>query len=342
MHEQGDVSAGGSAMSSMCRRCVLSAQVPGVALDDQGVCSVCREYDEHRAVYDRYFGTESDLWQLLDAARRGARSEQDVALMYSGGKDSTYVLCRLVERGYRVLAITFDNGYVPRACFDNIARVCAHTGVESLVLSLAGGAMNRVFQLSLRHDADVCTGCFRALTARGTEAAHARGIPVVMTGLSRGQIFETKVHPLLQGGVAAPDDIDRCLAELRELYHARGDEVGRLIGDQELAHERALARLRFVDFFRYSVASKSDVMALISARLPFWSKPDNVGSCSSNCMINDVGIAAHLRERGYHSYAVAASWDIRFGHATRAQALAEIEAPLDRERIRRILRVIGR
>ncbi|HSK01576.1 MAG TPA: hypothetical protein VK932_10065 [Kofleriaceae bacterium] len=326
-------------MPQICSRCVLSDRVPGVGFAPDGVCSVCREYDAGRAAYDAYFGAEAELWQLLDAARPAA-GEHDVALMYSGGKDSTYVLCRLVERGYRVLAITFDNGYIPRACFDNIARVCAALAVPSLVLSLEKRAMDRVFKLSLDADADVCTGCYRALTARGTEAALGRGIPVVMTGLSRGQIVETKLHALVRDGVRDPDELDACLAELRKLYHARGGEVARLVGDGALAAGGGLDRVRFVDFFRYAAVTKDDIMALLTARLPFWSKPDNVGSCSSNCMINDVGIAAHLDRRGYHGYAVAASWDIRLGHADRAHALAELEAPLDRERIRRILRVI--
>ncbi|MEJ7599831.1 MAG: hypothetical protein WKG01_18140 [Kofleriaceae bacterium] len=297
---------------------------------------MCREYDRQRASYDAYWRPESELWEQLAATPRS--STHDVALMYSGGKDSSYVLCRLVEHGVRVLAITFDNGYIPRACFDNIERVCGELGVESLVLSLHKPVMDRVFKLSLAADADVCTGCYRALSARGTETAIERGIPVVMTGLSRGQIVETKLDALLRDGVA-PLELEACLVELRKLYHAKPGEVGELIGDHALA-ERA-DHIRFVDYFRYSTATKDEIMAVIATRLPFWSKPGNVGGCSSNCMINDVGIAAHLDRRGYHSYAVASSWDIRFGHETRDHALAEIGAPLDRERIRRILRVVN-
>lgn len=327
-------------MPRICSRCVLSDHVPGVALAADGVCSVCREYDAERAAYDAYFRAEAELWRLLDAAAAPRAGEHDVALMYSGGKDSTYVLCRLIERGYRVLAITFDNGYIPRACFDNIERACAALGASSLVLSLDKRAMDRVFKLSLDADADVCTGCYRALSARGTEAAIARGIPIVITGLSRGQIVETKLHALVQGGVRDPDEIDAYLAEFRRLYHGKGGEIAALVGDAALATSPAADRVRFVDFFRYAAATQEEIMSLITAQLPSWSKPDNVGSLSSNCMINDVGIAAHLDRRGYHGYAVTASWDIRFGHATREHALADLEAPLDRERIRRILRVI--
>jgi hypothetical protein len=200
--------------------------------------------------------------------------------------------------------------------------------------------MDRVFKLSLDADADVCTGCYRALSARGTQTAISRGIPIVMTGLSRGQIFETKVHALMRDGVRDPDEIDAYLAEFRKLYHSKSGEVGQLIGDQTLVEQSGFAAVQFLDFFRYSAATKEEVMSLLTTRLAFWSKPENVGSCSSNCMINDVGIAATLDRRGYHSYAVSASWDIRFGHETRAHALSEIEAPLDRDRIRRILRVI--
>jgi hypothetical protein len=289
---------------------------------------------------EQYFADEDALWRLLDTARARATGDHDVLLMYSGGKDSTYVLGRLVERGYRVLAVTFDNGYVPEACFANIRTTCAALGVESLVLELGKPRMNRVFKLSLERDADVCTGCYRALTARGTETALARGIPIVMTGLSRGQIFETKLLPLIAEGIDDVDELETCLALMRRAYHARGDEVGELVGDTALANHAGFDALQFVDFFRYSAVPKQAIEAFIAERLPAWSKPDNVGSCSSNCMINDVGIAVHLDRRGYHSYAVSVSAEIRFGHETREHALAELDAPLDRERIKKILRVI--
>src|SRR5207244_2416602 len=103
----------------------------------------------------------------------------DCLLLYSGGRDSTYVLYRLVDLGLRVLALTFDNGYIPAGCFENIQHVCEGLGVESTIVRVEQSKMDRVFALSLAQHATVCSGCFRALTSRSTEIALARKIPAV-------------------------------------------------------------------------------------------------------------------------------------------------------------------
>src|SRR5438477_3399592 len=134
----------------MCKRCVLSTVVPQTTLAPSGICNVCREYDENKAPYESYFKTEKELEALLHHARRGD-SRHDVLLMYSGGKDSTYVLYRLVkDLKLRVLAVTFDNGYIPPGCFDNIAGVCGQLGVDSLVVSVAKEKMDEAFQAGLK------------------------------------------------------------------------------------------------------------------------------------------------------------------------------------------------
>lgn len=324
----------------MCRQCVLTTAVPRVTLDDDGVCSVCREYEARKATYDAYFRTEDDL-RVLFGKTHDSSAPFDVLLMYSGGKDSTYVLCRLVEMGLRVLAVTFDNGYVPRQCFDNIERVCTNLGVESLIVGADRKVMDEVFAESLRADATVCTGCFRGLTARGTEIAVARRIPIVMTGLSRGQIYDTKVHQLVSNGVTDADQIDALLHVFREGYHRQNDKIASLIQDRAVADPKAFKATQFIDFFRYSPVKKTDILALIAERTPFWKLPQNVGGCSSNCLINDVGIQVHLEKRGYHNYAIPASWDIRFGHITRADALAEVSELPDEPKVRQILKVLN-
>lgn len=319
-----------------CQRCVLTTNVPGVTLDDEGVCSVCREYDDHRDVYDAYFKTEDDLVELLRQTHN-PDGQYDVLLMYSGGKDSTFVLNKLVDMGQRILAVTFDNDYVPKDCFENIRGVCEDAGVDSLILSLDRKTMDRVFASSLRTDSEVCTGCFRALTARGTEVAIEKNIPIVMTGLSRGQIFDTKVHQFMAAGKTDVDEIDRWLRAFRRRYHEQQDDIAELIHDQAAADVEAFEKTHFIDFFRYCKVTKQDIVQLIKERNPAWRKPENVGGCSSNCMINDVGIKVFTETKGYHNYAVPAAWDIRFGHETRDEVLADLETDLDDARINGIL-----
>lgn len=322
---------------TICERCVLSDSVPDVSIGADGVCSLCREYEGQKDTYDGYFRSEEDLLELLRTAHN-PKGEYDVLLMYSGGKDSTYVLYRLLEMGQRILALTFDNGYIPAACFENIRGVCGDAGVESLIVRHERAVMDRVFANSLREQSAVCTGCFRALTARGTEVAVEKDIPIVMTGLSRGQMFHEKVHQLVSRGKTDGDEIDRWLRVFRRRYHERNDEIAQLIQDRALHDVGAFERILFVDFFRYSDVAKTEIVRLIEERAPFWRKPENVGGCSSNCMINDVGIKVFQETKGYHYYAAPVAWDVRFGHLSRAEALEELRSELDEDRVQGILK----
>ncbi len=328
------------AMGSLCSKCVLTDVIPGIVLDDAGVCSACRAYEMQAASYERYFGTEADLEARLSSLVNSS-ADYDVLLMYSGGKDSTYVLYCLVDMGLRVLALTFDNGFIPQACFDNIRGVCGDLGVTSEIVSVPRANMNAVFARDLTENSAVCGGCFRALTARGSEMAIEKRIPVMMTGLSRGQICATKLQPLIAMGLTDPADMERYLRTMREAYHAKRDAIGTLVQDRALADRDAFRRVDFIDFYRYCAATKQDVVDLITARAPFWRKPENVGGCSSNCAINDVGIYVHMKEKGFHAYAPPTSWEVRLGHLTRDEALQELDEDIDPRRVQSIMNAIG-
>ncbi|MCK7494593.1 MAG: hypothetical protein MZW92_28060 [Comamonadaceae bacterium] len=82
-----------------CVRCGLPSNFPRVAFDADGVCGLCRSYEaieDHARVYWR---TMDDLRALFEESRRAHPSGYDCLMLYSGGKDSTYALCRLVELG---------------------------------------------------------------------------------------------------------------------------------------------------------------------------------------------------------------------------------------------------
>ena len=49
----------------------------------------------------------------------------------------------------------------------------------------------------------------------------------------------------------------------------------------------------------------------------------------------------HKARRGYHNYALPCSWDVRLGHKTREQALAEMDDQIDPGTVDRILRETG-
>ncbi|MEM8961817.1 MAG: amino acid adenylation domain-containing protein [Acidobacteriota bacterium] len=312
----------------------------GVAeIGEDGLCGECRAFEGYRDKVADYFGDEVALRAILDTARARRGSEGfDCMSLLSGGKDSTYVLCRLVDMGYRVLAFTLDNGFLSDQAKGNIRRVTDHLGVEHVFGSTA--AMNEIFVDSLKRFSNVCQGCFKTIYTLAVQLAVARNIPFIVTGLSRGQLFETRLTRELFtdldfDGAA----IDHMVLEARKAYHRTDDAVSRLLDVSVFADDSVFERVRFVDFFRYTDVPLDAMLAELDRRVP-WVRPTDTGR-STNCLINDVGIFVHKKERGFHNYAVPYAWDVRMGHKTRDEALAELDDELDLEQIESMLDEIG-
>src|SRR6185503_12956130 len=85
-----------------CAVCGIPSRYPGISFDAAGVCDLCRFYQTHQKQIGRYFQTLDDLRRLFVAAASEKTGQHDCLLLYSGGKDSTYVLYRLVDLGLKV------------------------------------------------------------------------------------------------------------------------------------------------------------------------------------------------------------------------------------------------
>jgi amino acid adenylation domain-containing protein len=320
-----------------CIRCLLPSNYPDIHFDGKGVCNICRKYEEYEEYAKGYFKKMDDFCRLIEKARKTCVGAYDCLLLYSGGKDSSYVLYRLVDMGLKVLTFTFDNGYISDTAFENIKRITSNLNVDNIICKTNN--MPEIFLESLEFDQTVCTGCFKALTTISTRIAYEKGINVIITGLSRGQIFDTKLHTLFNQSIFDTKKIEEKLLLFRKMYHARNDRVSRLL-DIDLPDD-LFESLHFVDFFRYDDITVCKIKEYLRIKDKCWSQPEDTGFCSTNCIINDVGIYVHLNNKGYHNYAAPLSWDIRLGKNTREEGLHELFFEADRLRIHKILNELG-
>ena len=259
-------------------------------------------------------------------------------MLYSGGKDSTYALAKLVEMGLSVYAFTLDNGFLSDGAKTNIAKVTGELGVD--VEFATTEAMNAIFKDSLMRFANVCNGCFKTIYTLSMTRARELGIPIIVTGLSRGQMFETRLtEEMFEGEGRTPEEIDAAVLSARKTYHRVADEVTRSLDVTAFEDDTIFDEVRFVDFYRYCDAELSEMYDYLRREVP-WVRPEDTGR-STNCLINDVGIYVHKRERGYHNYALPYSWDVRMGHKTREAAQQELDDDIDHERVEEILREVG-
>ena len=323
-----------------CQRCGLPSNYPDAVFDKAGVCQQCIEFDAWQQKADRYFKTMDDLRSLFDdsRARQATDSEYDCLALLSGGKDSTYALCRLVEMGLKVLAFTLDNGYISQGAKDNINRVVATLNVDHIYGSTP--AMNAIFVDSLKRHANVCNGCFKTIYTLSVQTAKEHRIPYIVTGLSRGQFFETRLtEELFSAPQVDVELVDLTILDARKAYHRVDDAVSQLMDVEVFKDDRIFEEVQFVDFYRYCPVELDEMLAYLNERVP-WIRPGDTGR-STNCLINDVGIHFHKKRRGFHNYAFPYSWDVRMGHKTRDAALAELDDEIDEGNVLRILDEIG-
>lgn len=73
----------------------------------------------------------------------------------------------------------------------------------------------------------------------------------------------------------------------------------------------------------------------------YWETPEDTGFCSSNCVINDVGIFIQCKARGYDNYTYSDSWEVRTGHITLEDLNKDKESAFDTVKIERILNELG-
>ncbi|UCH95356.1 MAG: amino acid adenylation domain-containing protein [Candidatus Aminicenantes bacterium] len=321
-----------------CTTCLIPANYPGIYFEEKGMCNICREYESYKNKALKYFKTPKDFELVVEKAQKTKRSEYDCLMLYSGGKDSSYVLHRLVEMGLKVLAFTFDNGYISDMAFENIKRTTELLKVKSNIMDF--GAMKEIFVESLWSDYNVCNGCFKAVNTFGTKIAHEHDINLVVSGLTRGQIFDIKLHGLFKLGIFNEETIDERLKLFRKNYHSMTHRTSRLI-DEKIT-DKMLDNIYFSDYFRYDGISTSEIFEYLKAKDPGWVRPRDTGASSSNCIINDVGIYVHLKDKGFHFYSAQLSWDCRLGTITREEGVEEITGfKVDYPTAHKVLNEIG-
>jgi len=322
-----------------CKTCLIPVNYPGgIHFDEKWICDICREFENYKDKALAYFKTMAEFEKMVKKARLTKRSEYDCLMLYSGGKDSSYVLHRLVEMGLKVLSFTFDNGYISETAFENIARTTKFLNVDHIVLD--SPAMKEIFVESLWSDYNVCNGCFKAVNTFGTMLAHQHNINLVVSGLTRGQIFDIKLHGLFKLGIFDEDEIEERLTLFRKNYHSMSHRTSRLIGVE--ISDRMLEQITFCDFFRYDNISTVEIFEYLQEKDKGWVRPTDTGSSSSNCIINDVGIYVHLKDKGCHFYGPQLSWDGRLGTITREERIKEITGlKVDFDNTRRVLNEIG-
>lgn len=322
-----------------CIKCGLASNFPNTTYSLAGVCSHCQAFDKYRDVIEEYFGSIDELRLVVGHMKAASHPKYDCVVALSGGKDSAYALGRIVDLGTRVLAFTLDNGYISAEAKQNIDRVVGRLGVDHRYLSTP--FIKEILVDSLRRHSNICNGCFKTIYTLAINLAQEVGVKYVVMGLSRGQLLETRLAALFRAPTFDDTVFTRNLVDARKIYHRIDDAVSRLLDTTWVKNDEVIENIQFIDFFRYCDATRQEVYDYVQTRFD-WRRPTDTGR-STNCLLNDVGIYFHKKERGYHNYSLPYSWDVRLGHIPLEVARRELddESEVDSAKVGDLIKDLG-
>jgi hypothetical protein len=186
-----------SRLAPRCRRCALSSRRE--PLDGQGLCGPCRTAAASARTAAAGAGRvdrSPPLHRLLTAYQGRGTGSHDALLLFSGGKDSVYMLKRIRDEHplLRVLALSIDNTFMSPIARDNIDRLIARIDVDHIMVRHSRAFMAQLFRYCLTHlnadggygTVDFSDGELILDTARRVAAEQA--IPLILCGYSRYQV----------------------------------------------------------------------------------------------------------------------------------------------------------
>lgn len=166
-----------------CVRCILPQSLPSAKLDHEGVCNLCRTYEQKSQEWKKKREDRQKQFNALVVRVKNLQRPYDCLVPLSGGKDSTYALyyCSVVQ-GLKCLCVTFDNGYLSDQARVNIDKALSVTGADHMYYRFNRETMLDLYRLSIEKCGNFCQVCMRGIDTSIDAALRAFNIPMVVHG----------------------------------------------------------------------------------------------------------------------------------------------------------------
>ncbi len=212
-----------------CVKCVNNDHViPGLEFDENGVCALCQCHENVPDKEVEFFvgGNTITDDELLELKKRN-RSAFDVLVLYTGGKDSSYLLWHLSKKlGLNVLACTWDMPFTNKTAWENMkAAQKKLPGVEWIVRTVNRDRMKPALRELVKRFGGPCICPFMAY-ALFYPVACSEKIPVIMDGIESSQtnLFKALAPPVAVGQ-EPPSDDERTLRFLNNIARPKTGKI---------------------------------------------------------------------------------------------------------------------
>lgn len=254
----------------------------------------------------------------------------DVLMAYSGGKDSTYTMMLLKNKyKLRILALSFDNGFISETARTNIRNVTDSLGVDHVFFKPRWQLLKKIFNAaidqelyskkSLERASTMCTSCIGLVKAICLKSAIEKNIPMIGFGWSPGQA------PIESSIMKNNPALSRMSQQT--ILNPMKSIVGEEIGDYFLS-ENNFAETDKFPFNVHPMAWEfyNENMILQEIAKYGWTPPHDTDSNSSNCLLNAFANDVHIKRYGFHPYVWEIANMVRDGVMGREEGYSKIYA----------------
>lgn len=333
----------------ICTRCILPDSIPGITFNNAGVCNLCQAEEANHAPREKP-GEQG----FLDALAPRRRSDAyDCLCLYSGGKDSTFMLYLLSKvMKLRVLAMTLDNWFISPQTYTNINRTLQKLGnVDHLMVKPSWSTVQKMFQAGFSFQrgtqlgdkaymmGHACYSCFGLICIHAGQIATNKGIRNIVLGTTPGQLTQKSVDRPGERFESASEGFRSTIWPLMKEMARRDDSFRHWTRLSPLRFIRA-RRLRMVPLYEYVSYNEADIYRTVESELG-WVRPKDTDSCSTNCQLNAVGIHVHRKLYQISPYTIPLAHDVRIGLLDRQEALDAVNAPVNAKIVTRIAAQLG-
>jgi len=171
-----------------CKRCLLPEGKFNVALNDSGICNYCDYFERNKTAILDVSSRKHMLAKRFEKYR--GKYQYDAVVGLSGGKDSTYVLCQIVNKyKLKVAAVTYDNGFLTDFAKESIKNTVSKLGVDHYYYKPNWDTHRKFYKTTVRKLFNPCIACAIGGYFLAIKACCENKIPFFIHGRTPFQMY---------------------------------------------------------------------------------------------------------------------------------------------------------
>jgi tRNA(Ile)-lysidine synthase TilS/MesJ len=252
----------------------------------------------------------------------------------------------------KVLAITFNHGFVSQQAIKNIKKVTETLNVDHIMVTPNQKVLCSAFTKSISSDlypiraleraSSICNTCMNLTKSLLMKYAIETGVPFIAYGWSPGQapiqssVMRLNLSMIRQTQSVVINTLKKIMREELNSFVLQERHFKILDFDMENAKEVFLYNIHPLAFLEYN-----EEKILKEIEKLGWALPKDTDANSTNCLLNACANQIHQEQHGFHPYAFEVAGLVREGYITRENGMAKLSIPPDEKVIDYVREKLG-